>query len=50
MQGIDGEKGDNREKLKVDGPGHLRTGIWGEELAAAYLLEKGHVILERDWH
>ena len=25
-------------------------GVWGEELAAAYLREKGYVILERDWH
>ena len=29
---------------------HLQTGNWGEELAAAYLRDKGYVILERDWH
>ena len=29
---------------------HIQTGIWGEELAAAFLREKGYVILERDWH
>ena len=29
---------------------HLETGIWGEELASAFLREKGYVILERDWH
>lgn len=31
-------------------PEHLLMGKWGEELAAAYLREKGYVILERDWH
>jgi uncharacterized protein (TIGR00252 family) len=25
-------------------------GVWGEELAVAYLREKGYIILERDWH
>lgn len=35
---------------KENGPEHLQTGVWGEELAAAYLREKGYVILERDWH
>lgn len=44
------EKGKNREHLLEEGPGHLQTGIWGEELAVAYLREKGYVILERDWH
>ena len=44
------EKGENREKLLNDGPQHLQMGIWGEELAAAYLREKGYVILERNWH
>lgn len=43
-------RGDSREKLLEEGPEHLKTGIWGEELAAAYLREKGYVILERDWH
>ena len=44
------EKIDNRERQPDEGPEHLKTGIWGEELAAAYLREKGYVILERDWH
>lgn len=30
-------------------PEHLRLGAWGEDLAAAYLRDKGYVILERDW-
>jgi len=29
---------------------HLQLGKWGEDYAAAYLREKGYVILERDWH
>ena len=33
-----------------EGPQHLQTGTWGEELAAAYLRQQGFVILERDWH
>ena len=44
------EKGEKRTKLLTEGPEHLQTGIWGEELAAAYLREKGYIILERDWH
>jgi len=28
---------------------HNELGKWGEDLAAAYLQEKGYVILERDW-
>ena len=43
-------RGKDREKIQEDGPAHLQTGIWGEELVAAYLREKGYVILERDWH
>lgn len=31
-------------------PEHLKIGAWGEELACAYLSEKGYCILERDWH
>ena len=38
------------EELKDNGPVHLQSGFWGEDLAAAYLREKGYVILERDWH
>ena len=34
------ERGKNRERLAEDGPAHLQTGVWGEELAAAYLREK----------
>ena len=44
------EKGNRRQSLKENGPEHLQTGIWGEELAAVYLRDKGYVILERDWH
>jgi putative endonuclease len=29
---------------------HNELGRWGEDIAASYLLEKGFVILERDWH
>ncbi len=29
---------------------HTRTGLWGEEVAADYLRDKGYDILERDWH
>ena len=39
-----------RGRLAEDSPAHLQTGVWGEDLAAAYLREKGYVILERDWH
>ena len=28
---------------------HNELGKWGEDMAAAYLLEKGYSILERDW-
>ncbi|MBR1448269.1 MAG: YraN family protein [Prevotella sp.] len=28
---------------------HNELGKWGEEVAAAYLAEKGYVILHRDW-
>ena len=44
------EKAERREKNREEGPQHLQTGIWGEGLAAAFLREKGYVILERDWH
>ena len=36
----------HQEKLSE----HLQMGIWGEELAASYLRQKGFVILGRDWH
>lgn len=29
---------------------HITMGVWGEELAAAYLRDKGYLIMERDWH
>ena len=29
---------------------HNELGKWGEDLAAAYLRDKGYVIVERDWH
>lgn len=44
------EKGEKRDALLENGPEHLQMGVWGEELAAAYLKDKGYVILERDWH
>ena len=39
-----------RQKQLSMGPEHIRMGIWGEDIAAAYLREKGYIILERDWH
>jgi uncharacterized protein (TIGR00252 family) len=44
------EREETRDKLLDEGPEHMQMGVWGEELAAAYLREKGYVILERDWH
>jgi uncharacterized protein (TIGR00252 family) len=44
------ERKETHSTLRDDGPEHLQTGAWGEELAVAYLLEKGYVVLERDWH
>lgn len=44
------EKSENRERMKDNGPEHLKMGVWGEELAAAHLRENGYIILERDWH
>ena len=38
------------QQLMGDGPEHLQTGAWGEEVAANFLRKKGYVILERDWH
>ena len=43
-------KCDVRQNLMDNGPDHLQTGVWGEDLAAAFLREKGYIILERDWH
>ena len=39
-----------KKDLLQNEPQHITTGVWGEEMAAAYLREKGYVILERDWH
>jgi uncharacterized protein (TIGR00252 family) len=44
------EKGEMRQHLQQEGPANFQTGVWGEGVAAAYLREKGYVILERDWH
>jgi len=44
------EKSHQPQPLQDHGPAHLQTGSWGEGLAAAYLRDKGYVILERDWH
>ena len=35
---------------KKEEPAHLQMGVWGEEVATAYLRDKGYDILERDWH
>ena len=43
------DKGNKLQHPSEDAPEHLKTGIWGEELAAAFLRQKGYVILERDW-
>lgn len=43
------EKGNALKDLQMEGAAHLQMGVWGEELAADYLREKGYVILERDW-
>lgn len=44
------ENGSKRADFGDSGPEHLLTGAWGEDLAAAYLRDKGYIILERDWH
>ena len=38
------------ESTNVNKPNHIELGKWGEELAVAYLRDKGYAILERDWH
>ena len=38
------------ERLKSNTPEHLLEGVWGEEMAVKYLLQKGYIIHERDWH
>lgn len=43
------EKENQHQASLEEGPRHLQTGAWGEGLAAAYLREKGYVILDRDW-
>lgn len=30
-------------------PKHLQLGVWGEEVAVSYLMDKGYIIVERDW-
>ena len=44
------ERSETRNNLLDNGPKHLQMGVWGEELAVAFLRDKGYVILERDWH
>ena len=44
------EKTERREQSLHERPEHLQTGIWGEDMAAVYLREKGYAIIERDWH
>ena len=43
------DSGNKRKRLIDNGPINMQTGIWGENLAVAYLREKGYIILERDW-
>jgi Holliday junction resolvase-like predicted endonuclease len=38
------------ERLLTLMPEHLLTGVWGENVAADYLCEKGYLLMERDWH
>jgi Holliday junction resolvase-like predicted endonuclease len=38
------------KRLQQQTPEHLLLGCWGEETAAAYLCDKGYIIMERDWH
>lgn len=44
------EKGIESHHCIEDGAINMTVGTWGEEFAAAYLRERGYVILERDWH
>lgn len=44
------EKEKRRHNRVEEGHVNILMGTWGEELASAYLREKGFVILERDWH
>ena len=44
------DRSQTRGRLLDNGPEHLQLGVWGEELAVAYMRDKGYVILERDWH
>jgi uncharacterized protein (TIGR00252 family) len=44
------EKGVERHHRTENRAVNISVGTWGEELAAAYLREKGYVILNRDWH
>jgi len=44
------QNSNRKQEHNDDKAEHLQSGIWGEELAAAYLREKGYVILERNWH
>ena len=43
-------KTEKQHSSQEEKPEHLKMGRWGEELAMAYLREKGYIILERDWH
>ena len=43
-------KDEKRQEQSEEAPEHIQLGIWGEELAATFLREKGYIILERDWH
>lgn len=50
-QTIEADKiGKALERLLTLTPEHLLTGVWGENVAADYLCEKGYLLMERDWH
>lgn len=44
------DKSRKQQEQTQEPPEHIQMGIWGEELATAYLRDKGYIILERDWH
>ena len=44
------EKTSSCKNTYEKGSKHIQLGKRGEEIAVAYLREKGYVILERDWH
>lgn len=41
---------ENRSLTRREKTAKQEMGTWGEDMASAYLREKGYVILERNWH